>query len=57
MITDVIVSWVANITCNLSWAGLIQIAGVIGFIDAFLSLAITQSFTRKVFIRWRPDSW
>jgi hypothetical protein len=54
MIFDFVITWVAHITCNLGWDGLIKIAGVIGFIDAFLSLAITQSFSRKAFIRWRP---
>jgi hypothetical protein len=52
MIPEIIGSWLTSIT-SMGWDKLLSIAGTIGFVNAFLSLAITQSFSRRAFIRWR----
>jgi len=53
MIPEFFVTLVTGITC-LGWDGIIKIAAALGFINTFLSLAITQTFSRKAFIskRW-----
>ncbi|MGB9176511.1 MAG: hypothetical protein WCB46_07230 [Methanoregula sp.] len=54
MMPEVIFNLVTTITATLKWDGIIKIATMLGFVNAFLSLAITQSFSRKAFVRWRP---